>query len=551
MFLKEEVRKIIKEALLRAIKEQKLPECKLPEIIIETPKISSHGNLSSNIAFILAKSIGEDVVKIAKIIVENIKDKEVIEKTEVAGRGFVNIFIGKDRLGKTLGCIEEAGEEYGFSSLGKDKKVLIEYVSANPTGPLHVGHGRGAVIGDVLANVFEATGYLVEKEYYINNVGKQAELLGRCLEVAYKKFLGDSIEPPVDGYKGEYIKELAEKLVKKGGIRYKDWGVDFFSRFAIREILDDIIKVLFSFRVKFNRFFSENTLYESGEVNECISLLKEKGYTYEKDGAVWFKSSAFNDDKDRVLVRENQVFTYFAGDIAYHKDKLLRGYERMINIIGADHHGYVPRIESACSLIGYKPGMLRYLLYQLVNLVRDGRQVSMSTRSGEYVTLEEVINEVGADAARFFFLMRNSDAQLDFDLELAKKKSEDNPVYYVQYAHARICSILQQAEEKNIREYLVSKVNLSLLLLPEELGMIFKLSILPDEIFNITNNLEPHHLTNYLIDLAAMFHSYYAKHRVISEDSELTLARLCLCKAIMLAMRSVFKILAIQAPAKM
>lgn len=551
MSIKEEVREIIREATLRTLKEKNLLEDKLPDIVIEIPKIDSHGNLSSNIAFILAKNVGGDILKIAEAVVKNIEENDIIEKVEIAGKGFINIFIAKDCLYRTLGQMEEEKERYGCSNFGEEKKVLIEFVSANPTGPLHVGHGRGAVIGDTLANVFNAVGYFVEKEYYINNVGRQVELLGTCVEAGYKNLIGIPTDYPEDGYKGDYVKDLAEKLVKMGDGRYKDWGSDFFVRFAIREILDDIKNVLLSFQVRFNRMFSESTLYESGEVDKCINVLREEGYTYEKDGALWLKTTAFNDDKDRVLVKENNVHTYFAGDIAYHKDKLSRGYSKIINVLGADHHGYTPRMECACKIIGYQPNLLKYLLYQLVNLIRDGTPVSMSTRTGEYVTLQQVIEEVGSDAARFFFVMRRYDVPLDFDLELAKKKSDENPVYYVQYAHARICSILRQAKEKNIENFSVSEANLNLLSLPEELNLLFKLSILSDELIDITKNLETHRLTNYLIELASMFHSYYAKYRVISEDKELTVARLGMCRAILFAMRSVFRILAIQAPDKM
>lgn len=551
MFIKKEVREIIREAALKTLEEKNLSEDKLPDVVIEIPKIEAHGNLSSNVAFILAKNIGEDILKIAEAVVKNIKENDIIEKVEIAGKGFINIFIAKDCLYRVLEQIEEKNERYGCSNFGEEKKVLIEFVSANPTGPLHVGHGRGAVIGDTLANVFNAVGYFVEKEYYINNVGKQAELLGTCVEAEYKNLIGIPTNYPEDGYKGDYIKDLAEKIVKMGGKRYKDRGLDFFVRFAIREILDDIKNVLLSFQVRFNRMFGESTLYESGKVDECINVLKEKGYTYEKDGALWLKTTAFNDDKDRVLIRENNVPTYFAGDIAYHKDKLSRGYSKIINILGADHHGYTPRMECACEIIGYQPGLLRYLLYQLVNLMREGTQVSMSTRAGEYITLQQVIEEVGSDAARFFFVMRKNDAPLDFDLELAKKKSDENPVYYVQYAHARICSILRQAKEKGIEDFSTAEANLDLLSLPEELNLLFKLSILPDELIDITENLEAHRLANYLIELASMFHSYYAKYRVISEDKKLTIARLCMCRAVLFTMRSVFRILAIQAPDKM
>jgi arginyl-tRNA synthetase len=551
VFIKEEVREILKEATLKAIKDGKIPSLKIPEIIIEVPKIESHGNLSSNIAFLLGKNIKENPQKIAEILVKNVERSEIIDKVEVAGGGFINIFINRNRLYKTLEYIEEEGERFCWNNLGEDKKVLIEFVSANPTGPLHVGHGRGAVIGDTLANVFTANGFFVEKEYYINNVGSQAELLGRCVESSYKNLIGLESSYPEDGYKGEYIQELAKKLMKKGGKRYKDWGLDFFIRYAIREILDDIKDVLLSFQVRFNRMFSENTLYETGEVEECLNLLREKGYTYEKDGALWLKTTQFNDDKDRVLVRENNIPTYFAGDIAYHRNKLLRGYDKIINILGADHHGYVPRMECATKLIGYQPGLLKYLLYQLVNLIKEGESVSMSTRAGQYVTLREVIEEVGSDAARFFFIMRSYEVPLDFDLDLAKKKSDENPIYYVQYAHARICSIIRQAKEKKISHFSQKEADPKLLLLPEELNILFKLSILPDEILGITRNLEVHRLTNYLIELASMFHSYYAKHRVISENMKLTLARLAMCNAILQAMRSVLKILSIKAPDRM
>ena len=451
--------------------------------------------------------------------------------------------------------VDNKNDTYGESSYGAGKQVQVEFVSANPTGPLHIGHARGAVIGDVIANILKACGFSVSKEYYINDAGNQMNNLGKSLLFRYRELLGENIEYPDDCYQGQYIVDLAGEIVETYGASYKDNETDdtitFFTEYAAGYILNGIKKDLEDFGVVFDCFFSEKTLYRDNGVEKLLDELREKGYVYNDGATLWFKTTDFGDEKDRVVVRENGEPTYFAADIAYHKNKYERGFDTVIDIWGADHHGYVPRMYAGIQSIGKDKSALEVVLVQLVNLLRDGKPVAMSTRAGEFVTLGEVVAEVGKDASRYNFLMRRSHSHLDFDLELAKKQSNENPVYYVQYAHARISSILRTASEHGyaIPEY--KDIDVNLLNLPEELALIKTIDRFPELVEGSAQALEPHRITFFSNDLASLFHSYYNKNRVVSDDAELTTARLFLVKCIGIVLRNALRLLGVSAPERM
>ncbi len=490
------------------------------------------------------------------IISQNIENSEnVIKKTEVGGGGFINFFLRENYWYGILGEIEEEGDSYGKSDLGRNEKVQIEFVSANPTGPLHIGHGRGAAIGDAMANILKTAGYNVVREYYINDVGVQMETLGKSVFLRYQQLHNSEVNFPSQYYQGKYIFDIAREIIDREKDNYleaeENDAVGFFADFASRYILEGIKRDLADFAVEFDCWFSEKRLFLEEGVVSLIADLKSQGYVYEKDGALWFKSTDYGDDKDRVVVKANGDTTYFASDIAYHKNKFERGFTWVLNIWGADHHGYIPRMRSVIQALGRKEEALKVIMVQLVSLLRDGKPVTMSTRAGEFVTLKNVVDEVGKDASRYFFLMRRSDSHLDFDLELAKKQSEENPVYYVQYGHARISSILRFAREKKISPPKFSEINAELLNLPEEISIIKKLASFPELIAGCALSLEPHRITGYLNDLVSIFHGYYNKNRVISDDLPLSEARLFLVKAVRNVIKNSLKLLGVSAPEKM
>jgi arginyl-tRNA synthetase len=454
-----------------------------------------------------------------------------------------------------LSDIEEAGVSYGSSDMGKGEKIMVEFVSANPTGPLHIGHGRGAVVGDVISNILEYAGYAVEREYYINDIGNQMQNLGKAVYIRYQKLLKKDVEFPDDLYKGDYIIDIAKEVILKHGNKFlevsEDEAVNFFSPFAADTILKSIENDLEAFGVKFDTWYSEKKLFDSGKVQSAIEHFKSTGLAYENEGALWFKTTDFGDEKDRVIVRDDGRTTYFASDIAYHKDKYERGFKNVIDVWGADHHGYIPRIRAVLEASGISNDDFNVILIQMVSLLRDGQPVAMSTRGGEFVTLKEVIDEVGKDSARFSFLTRRSDAPLDFDLEVAKKQNDENPVYYVQYGHARISSIISFAEEKGhpLPEY--ADINEALLIAPEELDIIKKLSQFTNVVAGSAKNYEPHRVAVYLMELVAQFHSYYNKHRVITEDEDLSRARLFLMSCIRRVLKNGLDLVGVNAPLKM
>jgi len=562
MNIKETIKHLIHDALNSCAKSGLLSEQHLPPFTIETPKIKNHGDYATNVAMIIAPQEKKSPQKIAQDIIEHISKKDdMFEKLEVAGPGFINFFLSRSCWLKAFKEISLQGSTYGRSQLGKGQRINLEYVSANPTGPLHIGHGRGAAVGDALANILEAVGYNVSREYYINDTGNQMELLGKSVYTRYLQLLGKEVTFSPDFYQGDYIEEMAQQIVSQHGNYYEkaseSESLPFFTSFAVDHILKEIQEDLKDFGSHFDSWFSEKTLYKEKTVDRAIEELKEKGYIYQNEGHFWFKSTLFGDDKDRVVIRSSGVPTYFASDIAYHLNKLERGYEKVINIWGADHHGYISRIKAVIEALGNSREVIEILLVQLVNLLRDGTPVTMSTRGGTFVTLREVIDEVGTDAVKYIFLTRRSDAHLDFDLEVAKRQSDENPVYYVQYAHARICNIINFAEDQGLPLPDPDEINLELLTLPEEINLIKQLSSYPELVEGCALSLEPHRITIYLNELVSNFHRYYhlgklkGKHRVVNEDLELSKSRLWLVNTIRIVIKNALDLIGVSAPEKM
>ncbi len=549
------IKKRIRELVEKAIKEA-FGEISDLRFEVEKPKKEIYGDYATNVALVLKKKLSQNPFEIAKNIAESLeREKGIFKKIEVVKPGFINFWISKDYYLENLRKILVEGENYGKSNIGRGKRVLIEFVSANPTGPLHIGHGRGAAYGDSLARILGFTGYQVIKEYYINDRGTQMKILGRSVYLRAKELSGEKIEFPEDHYKGNYIYDIAKEALKK----YPDLlsmkeekAIELCKELAVELILEDIKKDLEKFRVTYDNWYSEAGLYEKGKVQEVIEFFKRRGLIYEKEGAVWFKASLFGDEKDRVIIRSNGEYTYFAGDIAYHYEKFKeRGFDLCINIWGADHHGYVKRLKSALKAFDIDPEALKVLLIQMVNLIEGGEVKSMSTRQGEFVELKELLNDVGVDATRFIFLSRSSDSPLDFDIDLAKKQSQENPVYYVQYAHARICSIFEKAKERGWRTFNWERADLKLLNTKEEEELLKKLDEFQDVVEGASLFYAPYKLVYYLLDLAGKFHEYYTKYRVLTEEETLTLARLALCKGCKEVLRLALDLLGVSAPEKM
>jgi len=528
-------------------------------IELDIPKIPEHGDYATNAALSLTRLLRRNPREIASQIVANLKgSNEIFQKIEIAGPGFINFFIQPGVWHEVLDDVVTRSDSYGQQQLGSGKRVQVEFVSANPTGPLHIGHGRGAATGDVLAGILEACGYNVEREYYINDAGNQMDTLGRSLYYRYQQLLGEDVEFPEGHYQGDYMVDLAREFIQEVGDRYRRMPLNEVlqdcTRFAGGRILEGIREDLERFGISFDTWFSEQSLHDEDAIRKAIEALEARGHIYESEGAKWFRSTAFGDEKDRVVVRANGVSTYFASDLAYHKNKFDRGYDIVVDIWGADHHGYVERMLAGVEALGRERSALQVILVQLVNLLRGGKPVAMSTRAGEFVTLREVLDEVGRDAARYIFLTRRSDSPLDFDLEVAKQQSNDNPVYYVQYAHARLCSIFEVARERGIIcEWLETgrKPNLKPLALPQELALIKLLGEYPQVLASSAQCLEPHRIPYYLDELVSLFHSYYNKNRVLGEDPELTQARLYLAAAVRMVIRNALRLLGVNAPEKM
>lgn len=569
--IKNDISERLKQALFAAKDGGELCFEEIPAFVIEIPREKTHGDFAANIAMVMAKQAHMAPRKIAEIILANLRTEgSFIDRTEIAGAGFINFFLKNDWLYEVPRFVHEMGDCYGSVEIGAGKKVQVEFVSANPTGLLHMGNARGGAIGDSLGNLLAFAGYDVEKEYYINDAGNQIRMLGLSLDARFREALGEEAEFPADGYHGEDIKTSVKNYIAEYGtdLREKDEEerISVLSDFALKEKLADMKRVLELYGVKFDVWFSERSLHESGKVMAAMNELKERGIAYEKDGSLLLKAENSGgkegkqskegervnlEDKDDVLIRNNGIPTYFAADIAYHKDKFDRGFDKVINIWGADHHGHVARMKRAISFFGNEPDQLDVILMQLVKLYQNGELVTMSKRSGQYVTLEDLIEEVGYDAARYFFVMRNPDSPMDFDLDLAKSKTSDNPVFYVQYAHARICSILRQAEAQGYSLPDFASVDYSALTEEQELALMKKLADLPEEIATAAELLEPHRLCAYLHDLASSFHSFYNHCRVNCEEEALRNARLGLSKATAIAVKNVLGVLGVNAPTEM
>ena len=554
--MKTAIKIIIHDALENARQAGELELSPFPEIVVEKPKDEKMGDFSTNVAMTLARSERKNPKVIAESVARYLKNgSNDLSQVEIAGPGFINLKMSNEFFLQRLRSAVKQGDDFGQTDVGQGTKVMIEFVSANPTGPLHVGHGRGAAVGDALGRILKKAGYDLSAEYYINDVGNQMNFLGRSTWLRYRELLGEVIEFPADHYRGEYIKDIANEIIEQKRDEFlnlpEEECIPFFRKYATDNILQGIQKDLAEFRVTFDNWFSEQSLYDDNSVEKAIEWLKGKGHIYEKDGAVWLKSSAFNDDKDRVLVKKTGEKTYFCSDIAYHQNKINRGFKKIINLMGADHHGYVPRMEAVLQAMGDDNKIFKILLIQFVSLLRAGEKISMSTRAGEFETLRDVVSEVGVDVARYYFLMRSSDTHLEFDLELAKKENSENPVFYIQYAHARICSIFRTAEEKSVVLDIPNEVDLSLLVEEEEFGIIRAVLAFPEIVEKSARALEVHRISHYLLDMVSRFHGYYSRHRVISDDKALTLARLFLLDAIRITIRNGFELMGISSPEKM
>ena len=554
--MKHFVRKLINSALDQAKNNGDLELSVMPEVVVEKPKEEKFGDFSTSLAMGLSKSERRKPYEVAEILSRHLQSsEEYIASVTIAGPGFLNLIMKPIFFLERLVKVAEQGDQYGSSNAGQGKKVLLEFVSANPTGPLHVGHGRGAAVGDMLGRLLDKAGYDVSTEYYINDVGNQMNTLGRSTWARYLELQGKVNEFPADYYQGDYIKDIARDIKNKHGNEFlnktEEQVLSFFREYALGSVLDGIKKDLSDFDVSFDRWFSEKNLYDQKLVDTSVNWLREEKHVYDKDGAVWLKSSKFNDEKDRVLIKQSGEKTYFCSDIAYHKNKIDRGFEWIVDLWGADHHGYVPRMKSALKAMGYDESVFKVMLIQFVSLKRGGEKVSMSTRSGEFETLAEVIKDVGLDATRFFFLMRSSDTHLDFDLELAKKESADNPVFYIQYAHARICSIFRKATENGIKLLDSADIDLSPLKNAEEFIMIKKILSFGETIEKSAELLEVHRIAFYLKDLVGTFHRYYSRNRIVSDDHALSSARLFLMNCLRITIRNGLSVMGVSAPDRM
>ena len=547
------LRQGVAAACAHAMAAGTLPEAALPDFVIETPKDEKNGDFSTNLAMQLTRILRQNPRKIAEAIVGGIDLPGLVERVEIAGPGFINFYLVPGWLNRVLPAIQEEDADYGKSNAGGGERVQVEFVSANPTGLLHMGNARGGALGDTLAAVLNEAGYVCDKEYYINDAGNQVENLGKSVEARYFELLGrDDYQIPEDGYHGKDIIATAQRLLDEKGESLVDLSEaerrELMKNYALKEKVAGIRGSLENFGVVFDNWFSEQSLHDAGSVHEVVDILREKGVVYEKDGAQWLRATDWGEEKDEVLVRSNGTPTYFAADIAYHRDKFERGYKRLINIWGADHHGHVARLKGAMTALGYPGDDITVILMQLVRLYRGGEIVKMSKRSGKYVTLDELIEEVGKEAARFFFIMRSPDSALDFDLDLAKAESSDNPVYYVQYAHARICSILSVAGVETPK---ACDVDLSLLTEENERVLIRKLAEWPQEVADAARELAPYHLAYYAKELANAFHSFYNSCKVLTDDAALRDARLALVDCTRITLRNVLTLLGLSAPERM
>ncbi|MED0666037.1 arginine--tRNA ligase [Bacillus badius] len=550
--VQEQLKEEVKAAVLKAGLAQ---EEEIPAVVLEAPKEKAHGDYSTNMAMQLARVAKKAPRAIAEEMIAHFDhSKASIEKIEIAGPGFINFYMNNAYLTDLIPVVLAEGADYGKTNFGNSQKIQVEFVSANPTGDLHLGHARGASVGDSLCNVLEKAGYDVTREYYINDAGNQIHNLALSVEARYFQALGQDKEMPEDGYHGQDIVGIGRKLAEEFGDKFAGMPekerYDAFREYGLKYEMEKLKKDLENFRVPFDVWYSETSLYQNGKIDEALAALREKGHIYEEDGAVWFRSTAFGDDKDRVLVKNDGTYTYLTPDIAYHKDKFERGYEKVINIWGADHHGYIPRMKAAVEALGYHPANLEVEVIQLVHLYKNGEKMKMSKRTGKAVTMRELVEEVGLDAVRYFFAMRSGDTHMDFDLDLAVSESNENPVYYAQYAHARISSILRQGEEQGMT--MNKEADLSLIGAEKEIDLLKKIGDFPQVVAEAAEKRIPHRIANYIQELSAAFHSFYNAEKVLDASNQpLSEARLALVKAVQITLKNALQLIGVSAPEKM
>jgi arginyl-tRNA synthetase len=552
-----QVKATVKEAIIEAAVSAGIAEAsQLPEIILEVPKDKAHGDFATNIAMQLSRIAKQNPRQIAEQLVAHLRKEQAgIAEAEIAGPGFINFKMNKSYLYSIIKDVLAKGDRYGEVNVGQGKRVQVEFVSANPTGSLHLGHARGAAVGDALCNVLDLAGYKVSREYYINDAGNQIVNLAKSIEARYLQALGQDVPMPEDGYHGEDIKQFAAELSQREGDRLAalpdEERLEYFRVYGLEKELDKIKRDLARFGVKFDEWFSETSIYTDQLIPDVLKELREKGHIFEEEGATWLHTTPFGDDKERVLIKNDGSFTYMLPDIAYHRHKYQRGFDQLINIWGADHHGYIPRIKAAMTALGYDPGTLTVLIAQMVSLFQNGEKVKMSKRTGKAVTMEDLMDEVGVDPIRYFFTMRSMDSHLDFDMDLAVSQSNENPVFYVQYAHARICSIFRQAEDQGVALQDLQQIDLMILNTEAELDLLRKMGELPEEIAIAAEQYAPHRLIRYVYELASQFHSYYKAERVITDDAQQTQARLALLGALRTTLANVLRLVGVSAPERM
>jgi len=551
--IKAQIQKILDSCFVEGIKQELWSDGAAGSYTVELPKHASHGDFSTNMAMIIAGREKKNPRELAAQLTAKLSGyTELFDKVEIAGPGFVNFFVRNEVWQSVIKPICEQAYRFGFSEIGENKKVLVEFVSANPTGPLSIGHGRQAVLGDSIARLLEATGHDVTREYYYNDAGRQMRVLGNSTRARYMELLGLEGDFPEDGYQGEYIYDIARKLLDKKGDSLKDTeDLEPFKEAAEKEIFINIAGTLERLDIKFDFYYNEHSLYEKGLVDDVVASLREKGFVYDLDGAVWFKTTEFGQEKDRVIIKSTGEPTYRLPDIAYHREKLKRGFDWLVNIFGSDHIATVPDVLAGVRALGYDDSKITVVLHQFVTLTREGKQVKMSTRKANFITVDELFDEVGPDVIRFFFLMRKADSQLEFDLDLATKESNENPVFYIQYANARLRSIQKKAVEKNVTPADLEDVLLEKLSLPEEMNMLKALASFPELVENAALDLAPHRIIFFLMDLAGQFHSYYNSHLVISDDKELTQARLWLAESLRIVFHNGLLMVGLSAPESM
>ena len=548
-----QVKSVLDECFVQGVSEGSWSDAGRGKYTVELPKHEGQGDFSSNISLVLAGIEKQNPRAIAAKIVEKLSlNTELFERVEIAGPGFVNFFINSERWRRLIPTVMAEGSRFGRSKIGNDRKVMVEFVSANPTGPLSIGHGRQAILGDAIARLLETTGHDVFREYYYNNAGRQMRVLGESTRARYLELLGEKSEFPEDGYQGQYIVDICQSLIDEKGDSLKSHAeVTPFKEQAEKHIFQDISSTLKRMGIVFDNYYNERSLYEDGHIDDVVSKLREKGYVYEKENAVWFKTTEFGHEQDRVIIKSSGEPTYRLPDIAYHREKFRRNFDWLIDIFGSDHIATVPDVMAGVEALGYDPAKVTVILHQFVTLTREGKQVKMSTRKANFVTVDELLDVVGVDAVRFFFMMRKADSQMEFDLDLATRQSQENPVYYVQYGHARLCSILRQAIEKGIKKEPFEHIDSALLREPEELNLLKTMSTFPAMIENAALDLAPHKAIFYLIELASQFHSYYNKHKVLTDNVPLSQARLCLIDALRVVVKNGLDMIGLSAPEKM